>query len=475
MNSCDSYQELISRLVDGELSPEEHKALMAHLKTCSRCNAMFAVFHDLSDILSDEPEELPEGLHENIMAGVRRSAIIKKNRRMRAFGLRLAVSAAACAVLVLFAAGVFGPGGLKDSTSLRSAEEAAQLQPPAAPEITLPPAETNEPRAETVPDAGAVPAPASQPETAAPAWPAYTAPTPIPAPAYADPDPYGTEQYAGQTDTSWNADFPAQPEITIDPSYFVSNPAPAPVQVPEAPAEAVTGNAAPFFAAEEAPAENTLPAEFFQAPAAYDDAAPEIAANFSVYAAGDSAVFNAAAEEDGEAAEEADSAAAESAEESAAAEEPVLVANGMPKRPAPDKAAEDSTPEEEMPETADSAVEKAGTTIKESWYSVRGTQKRMELLLRLGGGHGDLPNMKPTRLIHVELLPDEDYGSTEKLEIRIYVDFIFFTHISANGESSSFRADCSVRELDAWLDALPAPADTPAPTADPFSDESAGE
>ena len=54
MNSCEHYQELISRLVDGELSREEHEALMEHMKSCSACNAMYAVFHDLSDILAEE-------------------------------------------------------------------------------------------------------------------------------------------------------------------------------------------------------------------------------------------------------------------------------------------------------------------------------------------------------------------------------------------------------------------------------------
>ena len=49
MNSCDYYQELISSLIDGEISHDEHEALMAHLNTCSRCNAMYAVFHDLSN------------------------------------------------------------------------------------------------------------------------------------------------------------------------------------------------------------------------------------------------------------------------------------------------------------------------------------------------------------------------------------------------------------------------------------------
>ena len=130
MNSCAYYQELISTLVDGEISREEHEALMKHMKSCSACSAMYAVFHDLSDILAEESEPLPEGLHENIMAGVRRSEIMKKNRRMRKFGLSTALTAAACAVLVLFAAVGFTPGERAESVSIRSEQEAVQQLPP---------------------------------------------------------------------------------------------------------------------------------------------------------------------------------------------------------------------------------------------------------------------------------------------------------------------------------------------------------
>ena len=174
MNSCDYYQELISRLIDGEISREEHEALMAHMNTCSRCNAMYAVFHDLSDILSEEPEPLPEGLHENIMAGVRRSEIIKKNRRLRTFGLRMALSAAACALLVLFAASGFGPGKRAADVSLRTQEAAEQLyQATQAPTVESLPAPT-----ENVFTLSA--------QTAAPT-PVWTAPAETPT-TYASPD-----------------------------------------------------------------------------------------------------------------------------------------------------------------------------------------------------------------------------------------------------------------------------------------------
>ena len=131
MNTCDYYQELISRLVDGEVSRDEYEDLMNHMNSCSRCNAMYAVFHDLSEILqSEEPEALPEGLHENIMAGVRRSAIEKKNRRLRATWVRTGLTAAACAVLVLFAARGLSPADRTEGNVIRNSEE-VQMSAPA--------------------------------------------------------------------------------------------------------------------------------------------------------------------------------------------------------------------------------------------------------------------------------------------------------------------------------------------------------
>ena len=59
MNNCELYQELISRLVDGELSRKEYAVLEAHMENCAECSAMYAVFASLSDIIGGEDEPLP--------------------------------------------------------------------------------------------------------------------------------------------------------------------------------------------------------------------------------------------------------------------------------------------------------------------------------------------------------------------------------------------------------------------------------
>ena len=135
MNSCEHYQELISRLVDADVSREEYEELLAHMNTCSRCSALYTVFYDLSEIIgSEESVELPEGLHENIMAGVRRSDLEKKNRRVRRIWTRTALTAAACLALVLFAMRGFSPTERAESSVVRS-EEAVDVMPaPAAEE-----------------------------------------------------------------------------------------------------------------------------------------------------------------------------------------------------------------------------------------------------------------------------------------------------------------------------------------------------
>ncbi|MGN0964729.1 MAG: anti-sigma factor family protein, partial [Dysosmobacter sp.] len=40
MSSCEYYQELISRMVDEELSAEEQAVLVSHLEHCPDCAAL---------------------------------------------------------------------------------------------------------------------------------------------------------------------------------------------------------------------------------------------------------------------------------------------------------------------------------------------------------------------------------------------------------------------------------------------------
>lgn len=111
MSGCEMYQELISCLLDGELNEEESTALAEHLEHCPECEAMFEAFAGLSRSLGENMEEVPEGLHENIMAAVRREDIKNKNSRKKlSKPMKAALTTAACAVLVVGVGAAVLPG-----------------------------------------------------------------------------------------------------------------------------------------------------------------------------------------------------------------------------------------------------------------------------------------------------------------------------------------------------------------------------
>ena len=95
---CSYYQELISRMLDEDLSPVEQGVLEAHLPNCEACAAMYKSFSALSQALEDQLEEPPESLRYNVMAEIRRAEIRKKNRLSRP--MKIILSTAACLALI---------------------------------------------------------------------------------------------------------------------------------------------------------------------------------------------------------------------------------------------------------------------------------------------------------------------------------------------------------------------------------------
>lgn len=162
MRNCDYYQELISRSLDDELSVEERKALAVHLASCPSCSQMRQLMADISGLMEEDMEELPDGLHEDIMASVRRSEMIKRNGRTGRNGknngrksikisrpVRNILATAACMALVIAAAVSLNPGERAESVVMaRSAANSTQTQTvteSAAPESTQTPAPTASP------------------------------------------------------------------------------------------------------------------------------------------------------------------------------------------------------------------------------------------------------------------------------------------------------------------------------------------
>ena len=98
MSPCEKYQELISRMVDGELTAREEADLADHIESCTACAALFRAFSAISEQIGGDLEEAPLDLRENVMAEIRREEIRKKNRIPTIF--RAVMSTAACAAIV---------------------------------------------------------------------------------------------------------------------------------------------------------------------------------------------------------------------------------------------------------------------------------------------------------------------------------------------------------------------------------------
>lgn len=144
MRNCAYYQELISRSLDDELSVEERKNLAVHLASCPSCSQMRQLMADISGLMEEDMEELPDGLHEDIMASVRRSEMIKRNSHAGRTGktngrktirisrpVRNLLATAACLAIVIAAAVSLNPGERAESVVMsRDAADSSQTAQP---------------------------------------------------------------------------------------------------------------------------------------------------------------------------------------------------------------------------------------------------------------------------------------------------------------------------------------------------------
>lgn len=134
---CAYFTELISAAVDRELSGSEASVLAEHLCSCKSCREVYGAMQALSDSISSDIAPLPDGLHEKIMAPIRRSAIRRKNSRTFR-----TLTAAACAAIVLlgsFIAADKVQRAAKNTVSAAKAESAAaEAFQSAAPEENTP-------------------------------------------------------------------------------------------------------------------------------------------------------------------------------------------------------------------------------------------------------------------------------------------------------------------------------------------------
>ena len=137
MSSCEYYQELISRLVDDELSAEEQAVLVSHLEHCPDCATLVQALQSISGVIAEDLAEPPEALSANVMAELRREAIKTENRKKRRWKGPLAT--AACLAVVIAAAWLMPNMFRADSAAPAEMSAAASdYAAPQAPEYALP-------------------------------------------------------------------------------------------------------------------------------------------------------------------------------------------------------------------------------------------------------------------------------------------------------------------------------------------------
>ncbi len=116
MIDCEKCREMISCLIDGELSQAEQSFVREHIAACPECRSVYDAFSAVSTQLHEE-EPLPDGLHEKIMSGIK----ARPKKKTGIVWIKY-LSVAACLALVIFAgvkSGMLSPAEHKtDSNDL---------------------------------------------------------------------------------------------------------------------------------------------------------------------------------------------------------------------------------------------------------------------------------------------------------------------------------------------------------------------
>lgn len=101
---CSEIRELISCMLDQELSAEDSAIVTEHLAECPECMRVFEAFHSISVSL-EELEDVPSGFTEAVMSRINTPTARNKHRPV----FRRLIGLAACVALVLLAGSNFIP------------------------------------------------------------------------------------------------------------------------------------------------------------------------------------------------------------------------------------------------------------------------------------------------------------------------------------------------------------------------------
>ena len=103
--NCDTALEMMSAMLDGELTQEESEQLQAHLAACESCRAVYAELAAIDSAVAADQAEPPEALHDAVMAAICTGQNRKKTGRIRTW---LVIGIAAAAALTLAVLSGFG-------------------------------------------------------------------------------------------------------------------------------------------------------------------------------------------------------------------------------------------------------------------------------------------------------------------------------------------------------------------------------
>ncbi len=118
---CDRAYEFMSLYIDDNLDEQEETAFLEHIKSCARCASEFSVLKETVECINSLPDyELPEGYHEELMTKISALEQIPKKVK-KSFGYTKYAAAAACAVVMLVVASLFGDMLLSGRYSAKSA------------------------------------------------------------------------------------------------------------------------------------------------------------------------------------------------------------------------------------------------------------------------------------------------------------------------------------------------------------------
>ena len=119
MDGCERFELDMIDYLDGTLDEKRLHAFMEHINGCPACSHRLEMMRVLMAETSELSAQLPEGLHEQIMAGVRRE---KKGGRLLRFASRRVVATAAAVAILVCAASVYAAARLRGSKSADCAD-----------------------------------------------------------------------------------------------------------------------------------------------------------------------------------------------------------------------------------------------------------------------------------------------------------------------------------------------------------------